>query len=371
LAAPETHPVPFLLPEVTMLREMLNRTASQFDEAIGAALFHRSARSRARSRSESLGHVDRLSALREVTALYDRPEHYDPDGGFFAPPELISPRVVPVRSLRGGEVADWYWPSAFDLHCVEVADRYLGCEENRTAAARVFLHGGGPRPAVILLHGYRAGQWALEERLWPIDWLFENGLDVVLPVLPFHAVRARRRGAPLFPGSDPRITNEGFRQAVLDVRTLARHLRERGAPDVGVMGMSLGGYTTSLLATLERRLSFAVPMIPLASIAHMARGLGRLTGTPDEQRAQFEALEGAYRPVSPLARPLLLDPGRVLVLGAEGDRITPLDHARWLATHFGAPLHVFHGGHILQFGRGEAFRAVGRMLGRLGLFFQR
>ena len=167
---------------------------------------------------------------------------------------------------------------------------------------------------MLLLHGYRAGQWAVEERVWPVQWLFDKGLDVALPVFPFHAVRSRRRGAPLVPGSDPRMTNEGFRQAVLDVRTLAHHLLERGAPSVGVMGMSLGGYTAALTATVEDRLSFAVPIIPLSSIADTARDSGRLVGSIEEQRLQFEALEAAHRAVSPLSRPARLareaDPGR-------------------------------------------------------------
>jgi hypothetical protein len=351
-----------------MLREVLNRTASQFDAAFGAAMFHRSARSRARSSTESLGHAERMGTLHALRELYDRPEHYEPDGAFYPAPEPIRPFVERVRSAPGGEVVDWRWPSTFQLHCAEIADRYLRHEANHTAAARLFLHADRPRPVMLLLHGYRAGQWAIEERVWPVEWLFAKGLDVALPVLPFHAVRAARSGAAVFPGSDPRVTNEGFRQAMLDLRTLARHLLDRGAPSVGVMGMSLGGYTAALLATVDDRLSFAVPMIPLASIAHMARRIGRFIGSPDEQRAQFEALEAVHRPVSPLARSPRLDPARVLVLAAEGDRITPIDHARWLAQHFGAPMHVFHGGHILQFGRADAFRAVGKMLGRLGLF---
>ena len=204
--------------------------------------------------------------------------------------------------------------------------------------------------------------------MWPVEWLFAKGLDVALPVLPFHAVRAPRTGAAIFPGSDPRITNEGFRQAVLDLRSLARHLRERGAPSVGVMGMSLGGYTTALLATVDDDLRFAVPMIPLASIAHMARRMGRFTGNDAEQTAQFEGLEAAHRPVSPLARAPRIDPDRMLVLAAERDRITPIEHSHWISEHFRAPMHVFPGGHILQFGRAEAFRAVGKLLGRLGVF---
>jgi pimeloyl-ACP methyl ester carboxylesterase len=221
---------------------------------------------------------------------------------------------------------------------------------------------------VLLIHGYRGGQWPIEEMVWPIEHFFDRGLDVVLPVLPFHGVRAPRAFSPMFPGSDPRVTNEGFRQAVLDLRTLARHLLDRGAPAVGVMGMSLGGYTTALLATLEPRLAFAVPIIPLASIAHLVRSLGRFTGSPAEQEAQFEGLTAAHRAVSPLSRSPLVDPGRMLIAAAEGDRIVPIEHARWLADHFRAPLHVFHGGHILQFGRAEAFREIGKLLGRLGLF---
>ena len=351
-----------------MLRDVQNLAASWFDRAAGAAIFHRSARSRARSRSESLGHAERLDRLREIQALYDRPEHYDLDGGFFAAPGRIAPRSVPVRRMRGGQVADWYWPSAFELLCRDVADRYASHETNATAAARVFLHDGAPRPAVLLLHGYRAGQWAIEERVWPVEWLFRGGLDVVLPVLPFHAVRARPRSGPMFPGSDPRITNEGFRQAVLDLRELIGHLLDRGAPAAGAMGMSLGGYTTGLLATVERRLGFAVPIIPLASIAQMAQDLGRLTGPPSEQRAQLEALEAAYRAVSPLSRPALLDPSRMLVMGAKGDGITPIEHARRLADHLKAPMRALDGGHLLQLWRGDAFHAAGRMLERLGLF---
>jgi pimeloyl-ACP methyl ester carboxylesterase len=256
-------------------------------------------------------------------------------------------------------------------HCDEIAPRYLGHIENRTAAARLFLHDGPARPAVLLIHGYRCGQWSIEERVWPIDWLFQRGLDVVIPVLPFHAVRAHRSAAALFPSSDPRMTVEGFRQSVHDLRALMDMLRARGAPAAGSMGMSLGGYTTSLLATIDEKLDFAVPMIPLASIADLARAGGRFVGDVEQQRLQFEGLEAALRVVSPLARPSRIARDRVLILAAAGDRITPPSHARWLANHFGAPLTTFHGGHLLQFGRAQGFRAAGKMLGRLGLLSSR
>jgi pimeloyl-ACP methyl ester carboxylesterase len=350
-----------------MLREVITRAASRVDEAVGAAMFNR--RSRASARAESLGPGERMRALEAIASVYDLPEHYDPGGAFFAAPPAASPRAQAVRALPGGQVVDWRWPSAFAPHAAEVADRYLASQENRTAVARLYLH-DRPRPAAILLHGYRCGQWALEERVWPVSWLYERGLDVAIAVLPFHAVRAPD-GPPRFPSSDPRITIEGFRQAVIDLRALAQTLRARGAPAVGAMGMSLGGYTASLLATVEPSLDFAVPMIPLASMAALARDGRRLVGSPEEQAAQLEAIERVFRPVSPFARPPSLGSDRVLVIGAAGDRITPIEHARSLAAHFEASLHVLPGGHLLQIGRADGFRAVGRMLARLGLLAAR
>ncbi len=58
-------------------------------------------------------------------------------------------------------------------------------------------------------------------------------------------------------------------------------LRQEEHPEVGVMGMSLGGYTAALLATVESGLSFCVPVIPLASLADFAREQGQLSAAPE------------------------------------------------------------------------------------------
>jgi pimeloyl-ACP methyl ester carboxylesterase len=355
-----------------MLRDVLNRAASQFDIAVTSALLSRSARARARSRSESLGHADRMSALAAIANVYDRPGHYEAGHAFFAPAGPVEPSLARVPSLEprypGGDVFDATWPSPPALFDASIADRYLAHEPNKTGAARLFLHRDRPRAAVILIHGYRAGHYLLEERIWPVQWLYERGLDVGLFVLPFHAVRAKKGGAPLFPSSDPRFTIEGFRQAVCELRALLRFFQARGSQAIGVMGMSLGGYTAALLATVEPGLAFAVPIIPLASIADVARAGGRLVGAAHEQELQHEAIERAHRVVSPLARPLAIPRDRALIIAASGDRITPVGHARKLARHLDVPLEELDGGHLLQFWRRAAFRAAGRLIGGLGHF---
>lgn len=322
---------------------------------------------------ENLGHEERVARLAELQAVYDRAEHYEAESSFFPAHHSISPMVTPVRLIAGpgpGKVVDIAWPSQFEPHYDAVREKYLAHPKNLRGATRLFLHENPERPVVILVHGYLCGQYPLEERIWPVQWFFERGMDVALFVLPFHAVRTDER-SPKFPGGDPRITNEGFRHAMQDLRTLCAYLRGRGASSIGLMGMSLGGYTTSLFATLEADLAFAVPIIPLASIADIAKNAGRFVGSPREQALQYEGLDAVHRAISPFARPSRIDGDRMLILAASGDKITPVDHARRLADHFGAPLEMFHGGHILQFGRADAFRSAGRLLGKLGLLVGR
>jgi len=343
-----------------MPSRFLGLAAATFDRAVleGVRLRNLSHR----SRGERLAHVERMRALAAIRDEYAAPELWRTPDAFFTPPAPVDPPLRQVREMSDGvAVFDAAWPSAFVPHLPAIRDSYLAHEENRTARARLYL-GRSPRPALVLVHGYLAGQWTFEERAWPIGWLARR-YDLALTLLPFHALRAdaRRRGPPPFPGANPRVSNEGFRQAIFDLRALIGVLRARGAPSVGVMGMSLGGYTVSLLATIEPGLASLAPIIPLASLADFALEQGRL-GTGDEARAQRDALEEANRIVSPFARPSLVPPERVLVVAARRDHITPIAHAERLARHFGAKTVLFEGGHLLQFGRAEAFRAIGRWL---------
>jgi dienelactone hydrolase len=348
---------------------LLGAAASTVDRAFVAAFQVRNRHMR--SQAESLSHAERLSSLAWIKQTYGAPELFTDRDAFFPPPAPVRAAAKHVRALAwGGDCVELSWASAYRPFDPAVGERYLAHVPNRMAHARVYGRSEGdrrPRPAVIAVHGYMGGHWALEERAWPIRSINRWGLDVAISVLPFHGLRARAgETAPPFPGGDPRVTNEGFRQVVTDLRSLIGLLRERGATSVGVMGMSLGGYSTALLATLQADLAFAVPLIPLASVADFARDQGRL-GTGENAALQHAALEAANRVVSPLARPSLVPRERVLIVAAEEDRVTPIAHAERLAAHFGVPLLRTHGGHLLQTWRATAFRAMRAMLVRNGV----
>ena len=306
-----------------------------------------------------------LEALERQVALHDEQAHWlqEPQG-FFVPPRSVLPTrgAASTRQLGDGtelQVVDLRWPSKPGVHAASLAERWLAAEENRWAHARLFSRAaadGQRRPVAVLIHGYMGGHLAMEERIWPLEQFDARGLDVALLVLPHHGPR-KGRGAlqrPLFPSPDARLTVEGLRQSIFDLRALIDILRREGHPAVGLAGMSLGGYITALMATLEPELAFALPIIPLSCFATWYRDQDALVGEPEERRRHLEAIEALTRVVSPLARPSRLAPERVEVLGGLADQVTPIHHAERLAEHMGARLRRFSGGHLLQVGRSQA-----------------
>jgi hypothetical protein len=333
---------------------IVQNTAAGFDVAV-VRFFERMARPPLRRRPS---HDERLAQLEHTARVY---EHVRP-ADFYAEPPL--PRISEdrVRALADGEVVDLAWTSGWVPFDAEGRDAYLRFEENRVAHARLLRH-HRPSPAIVCLHGYRAGVHRFEELAWQARRLYSRlGLDVALLTLPFHALRAPRgRLAPVFPSMRTGRTIEGFGQAVWDTRALLSWMRARGAPFAGVAGMSLGGYTAALLATVEARLDWAVLFIPLADLTDVVFEHEALRGQrlPEPLR---EWGKRALHLVRPLARVPVVPGDRMLVVAAEADRITQMGHAERLAVHFGAPLVSFPGGHLLQFGRWRGIRAMEQLI---------
>ncbi len=309
---------------------------------------------------------DRRAALHDVIQFYRAL-----GDGLFAEPRAAEPSVEKRGKLPdGGEIVDLAWPSAYEPKLAAIRQNYLAYETNRRACARLFRHdAGAPRNTLVLIHGYRSGSFFVEERAFPVRWLYKLGLDVVLFTLPFHALRGNGRTPP-WPSANPARCNEGFGQAIHDLRALVKHL---APPRLAMAGMSLGGYTTALYATVAA-LDFACPMIPVASFPDLYWHHG--AGSPEQLRAEregitIEMLRDAMAVHTPLLRGPRIDGARMLVVAAAGDRIAPPEHAERLAAHFGCEELRFAGGHVLQLGRGDAFRALARRLAEAGLIERR
>jgi hypothetical protein len=262
------------------------------------------------------------------------------------PPALNSPRLE-TRRLRSGRHRISYEALAFESGYVPDSDepgrdRWLNYEANQTARAVILQHPGAPRPWLVCLHGYSMGNTRFG--LWIFDAIrlhHELGLNVAMPVLPFHGPRQEGRfSGEGFLGSDFLDTIHAEAQTIWDVRRLLGWIRaQQNAPAVGVHGVSLGGYNAALLAGLDTELSCVIAGIPAVDLARLVWHHAPPAIVRSIERAGIERDDVAelHRVVSPLAFVPKSPTLERSIYAGIGDRLIPVDHPLDLWEHWGRP----------------------------------
>ncbi len=314
--------------------------------------------------------------LRRASAFYAAPGFIaDPDS-FFAPPRAFASTARRITALPGGELLDVRYETDFVPVFPEARDDGTdAC--NRRGHLLWWRHARAGHPVVLCVHGYGGGQPWIETLGFQALRFYRAGIDVVLYVLPYHGVRtppgARHSGEPFF-DMDLVRTNEAFARAIYELRTLVHRLPAMGTGPVGAFGMSLGGYTAALLASVEPALAFVAAMIPVVSFAD------RWWSVEDDpwlavatqngwSRAGVESLLRVHEPI---ARPALVPHDRRLVIGARADGICTPQHAERLWRHWDRPrIHWYPGGHLMQLRRTAALRDVRALVRDAGLLPRR
>jgi dienelactone hydrolase len=299
------------------------------------------------------------------------------NAGTLGLPSPFFPQPAPVAMTataqgdgpHGTQVVDLAWPSEYEAFLPAAREQHRRSVENATARTRWWTSGKG-RPTIVTIHGWGGGNQWIEQRAFTVGYWLKHGFDVASFVLPFHGERTAGQSGASFPSPNPLRTNEAFGQAIFDLRALAAFLRQRGASAIGPMGMSLGGYTTALWASVDPTLDFAVAIIPAVSFAKLMWRHGEHS---PERKAALAAgvtedlLVDAFAVHAPTTRPAQLARARLAVIAGRGDRITGPEQAEELAAHWGIAVRWFDGGHLAQIGRSEALRDVRRQLGALDL----
>jgi hypothetical protein len=300
----------------------------------------------------------------------------DPTGYHRVPPPLGSPAIERGRAL-GIRYEHLRFESGYEPHPDEPGrDRWLGLEANRTAHAYVLRHRGPPRPWLVCVHGFGTGSPLADFSAFRVRKLFGAlGLNLVLPVLPAHGPR---RGATFsgteMMGFDMMNSVHGLAQAVWDIRRLISWVRAQPATSVGVYGISLGGYTASLLSSVEPGLDVAIAAIPPtdlpALIAHHCPP--RLRKRAVEHNLLGRETSRLHRVVSPLAMQPLVPHARRFIVAGLGDRMSTPKQAYRLWLHWDQPEMAWYGGnHVGYFWSRDADRFVADALVSSGFSVER
>ena len=271
-----------------------------------------------------------------------------PEGFFAAPPALTDVTVRTVDNM-GRTYERMFFDSGYEPHAGEPGrERWLSYTGNNREYGLMLRH-RQPRPWLVCVHGAEMGRAALDPivfRAWHLH--SDLGLNVVLPVLPMHGPRAR--GLPkgvAFPSEDVLNQVHGAAQAVWDIRRLVSWIRSQ-QPDsmIGLNGISLGGYLTSLVASLDDGLICAILGVPAVDLIELVDRHAGLSGH-DALRQTMRLAKPIGRMISPFAlTPRVPMQGRFIYAGIADRLVHPRDQVTRLWQHWGRPqIHWYSGGH--------------------------
>lgn len=324
-----------------------------------------------------------MSALRPTDTRAERAalEFYadlaaakDPAASFPAPtrPPRVSTRPAnPIAEWAAHvRVENVRFASSFEAVNPAIRERRLGYARNNVVHAQHWRHDDGPHPTLCLIHGFMGSAYLFNGLFFSLPWFYRAGYDILLYTLPFHGRRAER-GSP-FSGYGYFADGlagfaEAMAQAVHDFRSVLDYLEHTGVDRVALTGMSLGGYTSALIAGVDDRIQAVIPNVPVVTPdaafddwfpANLLVKLGnRMT------RADRDLTTAASAYHSPLNYAPLVPKDRRLIITGLGDRLAPPEQAELLWKHWDrCAFHWFPGNHVLHVSQPDYLRRMTRFL---------
>ena len=324
-----------------------------------------------------------MAALRpaQVRAERDALEFYaemaaarDPAKAFPAPVELPRVSTRPANPIAEwmahGRVENIRFTSSFEAVNPAMRDHRRSYLRNNVVHAQHWRHDDGPHPTLCVIHGFMGSAYLFNGLFISLPWFYRAGYDVLLYTLPFHGRRAEK-GSPYsgygYFADGLAGFAEAMAQAVYDFRSVLDYLEYTGVDRIALTGMSLGGYTSALIAGVDDRLEAVIPNVPVVTPdaafddwfpASVLVKLGnRLSRTDKDLMAAASAFH------SPLSyQPLVPKDGRLIITGL-GDRLAPPEQAEMLWEHWDrCAFHWFPGNHIVHVSQPDYLRRMTRFM---------
>ena len=204
-----------------------------------------------------------------------------------------------------------------------------------------------------------------------LPWFYRSGYDVMLYTLPFHGRRAEKyspfSGYGYFAHGFSGFA-EAMAQAVHDFRSVLDYLEFTGVDRIALTGMSLGGYTSALIASVDDRIQAVIPNVPVVTPDRTVDEwfpANKVVALRDRLAGTDSALvDAATMYSSPLNyRPIPAKDRRLIIAGL-GDRLAPPEQAEMLWKHWDhCAFHWFPGNHVLHVSQPDYLRRMTRFLG--------
>ncbi len=255
--------------------------------------------------------------------------------------------------------ADFAWqavPVPIDSQTVEVWDVTFPSPVVTPHACNNTVHAefyrskrDGRRPAVIVLH-ILGGDFPLS-RLF-CNRLAQQGVSALFVKMPFYGPRRDENSKRRMVSINPDETVEGMTQAVLDIRRSVAWLAARDDVDagrIGIFGISLGGITGGLAASIEPQIGHVCLLLAGGDIGRVALDspeLKKVRGALPKSMTDKETLIKTLAVIDPVTYAERAKGKRILMLNASHDEVIPKACTLSLWKGFGEPeIAWYSGGH--------------------------
>jgi pimeloyl-ACP methyl ester carboxylesterase len=318
--------------------------------------------SRSRAEHEQLEFYAGLAAAKDPALSFPVPT---------AVPRVASRPASPIAEwIAKGNVHNIRFDSSFEAVNPTLRDQCRGFTRNNVVHAQHWRHDDGPHPTLCVIHGFMGSPYLFNGLFFSLPWFYRSGYDVLLYTMPFHGSRAEK-GSPFsgygFFANGFSGFAEAMAQAVHDFRSIIDYLEYTGVDRIGLTGMSLGGYTSAVIASVDDRIQAVIPNVPVVTPdqtvedwfpANKVVQLRSLLSNTDS-----ELTRAATQYSSPLNYAPLVPKDRRLIITGLGDRLAPPEQAEMLWEHWDrCAFHWFPGNHILHVSQPDYLRRMTRFM---------
>jgi cephalosporin-C deacetylase-like acetyl esterase len=312
--------------------------------------------------------------------FYRNPKFISEPQSFFQPPKKSQPLIRPADPMNlpihDAIFEDVIFPSEMEplnpaYHAMDIFPM-----PQEYSLARHIRHKTGDRPTLIVVHGYVLDGYDFNARLFEVAKFFRLGFNILMYTMPYHGPRKKPNAA--FSGDgfmffDAARIAENVRWSIHDLTRYVDFLSAQSKQPIGMMGFSLGGFHTALMASLDKRLAFAIPVVPVITlfdvILDWQPSAGVIKTFINFLGMSRESINETLAVVSPLSRPPAIPKERMLIVAGTADRMAHPNHAHSLWHHWKHPnIYWFPGNHLVHFEKTRYMREVVAFLRGLGLY---
>ncbi|WP_226567811.1 alpha/beta hydrolase [Bacillus stratosphericus] len=228
-----------------------------------------------------------------------------------------------------------------------------GDDKNDKVTGEVFLRKDSKhKPNVIFVHGWRMDSYDRIKKIYHDRIIKNYDWNMYYYTLPYHFDRepqASTYSGERMISANINRTVQSSQQAIVELRGLIKWIKEIKGGEIIVIGISLGGWLTNLLATVEKEVDIVVSAFYANNIAHSIWNTlpGKyIRRDLEEHGTTYEELNKAWDIMNPSKAELLVDKENVLLISGKYDMYIDINDADILWNSWGKPKrHIYSCGH--------------------------